>query len=406
MKIKKNKYLQIGLMVIASLATFIWGYNFLRGRNILKPANEYYITYPEITGLMESDAVLIRGLRVGQVNSIKFDVQKPENILVKIVIDKNVSIPKDSKLILSSISLMGTKGIVMEIGETTNFYSSGDTIAGTTEIDLLNKFNDEIGPIKEKSEHILNKVDSVAGSVNNALSEEMIHDLHLIIKNLRVVSTEIADGKHAINETIENINLITKRIADERETMATILQNIKAITDPEAYAEIMLQLEGTIGNLNELTTTLNNEEGSLQKLMKDEELYNNLTAVSNSADDLLRDMKNYPNRYVQFSLFNSGKSIYLDKEGVTKKLADEEDLVFRVLVKKTENAVSINKENFVDPTLISEFEHKGTFYYYAGEYMLYTDADTALEKVSIDYPDAKMMVLKKGKPVPIEKVLK
>ncbi len=406
MNIKKNKYLQIGLMVIAALISFIWGYNFLRGRNILKPSNQYYITYPEISGLMESDAVLIRGLKVGQVNAIMFDAQHPEDILVKIVIDKNISIPKDSRLVLSSVSLMGTKGIVMEIGNTTRYYSSGDTIKGHTEIDLLNKFNDEIGPIKEKSELILDRVDTITGSVNKALSEDMIRNLHLIIKNLQLVSGEIAAGKHAINETIENINLITARLAEERETLAAIMQNIKEITNPEAYAQIMAELEGTMGNLNTLTASLNNEEGTLHKLMTDAELYNNLSSVSNSADDLLRDMKNYPGRYVQFSLFNNGKSIYLDKEGVMKKLADEKDLDFRILVKKTENAIAIDETNFVDPTQISEFKHKGTYYYYAGEYKLYTEVDAALERVSNDYPDAKILVLKKGKPVPIDKVLK
>lgn len=406
MNIKANKYLQIGLMVAVALVTFIWGYNFLRGRNILNPSNEYYLAYPEVSGLMESDPVLVRGLKIGQVSAIDFDPKHPENILIRIIIEKNIKIPTDSKIILGSISMLGSKGIRLEMGESTLYHNLGDTIVGTTEIDLLNKFNDEIGPIKTKSELILSRVDTIAGSVSQILNEQAIADIHYTIHHLRLVSEEIASSRVAISETMESINLMVAALANERETITSILQNIDSLTNPEVYAQLIASLEGTMGNLNDLTSTLNNEDGSLQKLMKDPELYDNLTAVSNDADLLLRDIRNYPNRYVQFSLFNNGKSTYLTKEGVTKKMSEYDDVAFRILVKKAKSPVAINAENFVDPTQISEFEYKKTYYYYAGEFMLYQDADEMMEEVSKQYPDAKILVLKKGKPVPIEKVLK
>lgn len=406
MNIKTNKYLQIGLMVIVSLATFIWGFNFLKGRNILNPSNEYYLAYPEITGLMESDPVLIRGLKIGQVSSIHFDPNKPENILIRIILEKDINIPTDSKIILGSISMLGSKGIRLEIGESTLYYTTGDTIVGTTEIDLLNKFNDEIGPIKTKSELILSRIDTITGSVNSMLSAQAIADIHQTIHYLKLTTQEIASSRAAISETMESINLMVATLAEERETIASILQNIDSITNPALYSKMMASIEGTMNDLNQLTTTLNSEDGSLQKLMTDPELYDNLTATSHNADLLLQDMRNYPNRYVQFSLFNNGKSTYLTKEGVTKKMSEYDDVAFRILVKKAKNPVVINADNFVDPTTVSEFEYKGTYYYYVGEYMLYQDADEMLVKVSEQYPNAKMLVLKKGKPVPIEKVLK
>ena len=56
-------------------------------------------------------------------------------------------------------------------------------------------------------------------------------------------------------------------------------------------------------NMQQLTAKLNNDKGSLGKLMNDPELYNNLTQTMRDADSLLVNLKAHPKRYVHFSLF-------------------------------------------------------------------------------------------------------
>jgi phospholipid/cholesterol/gamma-HCH transport system substrate-binding protein len=67
------------------------------------------------------------------------------------------------------------------------------------------------------------------------------------------------------------------------------------------------QLNKNMDELSILMNDVNKGKGSLGKLMKDEELYNKLNATANSADLLLKDMKENPKRYVSFSVFGVKK---------------------------------------------------------------------------------------------------
>lgn len=52
-----------------------------------------------------------------------------------------------------------------------------------------------------------------------------------------------------------------------------------------------------------MTEKLKRRDNSLGLLLNDASLYNNLSATSKNAADLLEDLKSHPKRYVHFSVF-------------------------------------------------------------------------------------------------------
>ncbi len=413
MNLKVNKHIQVGLMVVLALIVFIWGYNYLKGRNILQPSNDYFLKYTEISGIMESDPVLIRGLRVGQVNDIYFDPANPKFITIRIVVDKSLRIPKDSKAMLSSIDMLGSKGIVLDIGTSGSFHQPGDTLNASIKEDMLSKLTSNLGPVKDQGASIITNTDSVLMKVNNTMNQQTMENIQAVTDNLKSMTEElskwVAMNQAAMTATVENLKLTMEAVAQERENIAATLANLKTISDQLSSADLantMASLDSTMQNLSAITYTLSNEEGSLQKLMNDPELYMNLTEATESANLLLEDVRKYPSRYVHLSLVNKNKSTYMDEEGVVKKLADNEKVSFLIVVKKSSSPIEITSEHFKTPNAISEFEYKDEFYYHTGENALYSDALERIDKVKETYPNAFIQVLKKGKPVPLEKVLR
>jgi phospholipid/cholesterol/gamma-HCH transport system substrate-binding protein len=61
--------------------------------------------------------------------------------------------------------------------------------------------------------------------------------------------------------------------------------------------ETIAELQTTINNFNGLLNAMNNGEGSMGKLMKDEALYNNIEGATKELEELLRDIKLHPKRY-------------------------------------------------------------------------------------------------------------
>ena len=77
--------------------------------------------------------------------------------------------------------------------------------------------------------------------------------------------------------------------------------------DAKKLNQSIEELSKTANQLNQVIAGINRGEGSLGKLMKDEELYNNLTKTSNSLNELISDLKQNPKKYINISVFGKSK---------------------------------------------------------------------------------------------------
>src|SRR5687768_2703254 len=105
---------KIGIMAIAVIALSVWGYTFLRGKNLLKVKNVYYVRYDNIDQLAATSPVLIKGLPVGSVSSVELG-EDMQSIIVTLEIDKGIRIPKDAVAVVVSTSIMGGKAVELDI---------------------------------------------------------------------------------------------------------------------------------------------------------------------------------------------------------------------------------------------------------------------------------------------------
>ena len=69
------------------------------------------------------------------------------------------------------------------------------------------------------------------------------------------------------------------------------------------FQEMVGSLEASLNNIQQITTALNNGEGTAGLLLKDTVLYSRLNDVCATAVSLLEDLKANPKRYVHFSVF-------------------------------------------------------------------------------------------------------
>ena len=82
MKTVFTKEAKIGLVSIVSLALLYIGINFLKGVNLFKPSNHYYVTFSNVTGVTVSSPVYVEGFKVGLVREINYDYNKTRKITV------------------------------------------------------------------------------------------------------------------------------------------------------------------------------------------------------------------------------------------------------------------------------------------------------------------------------------
>lgn len=143
-----TKEVKIGLSVILSLVILYVGIQFLKGINVMKPANHYYVTFSNVKDLMISSPVTVEGFKVGLVHEMQYDYETNKGVRVMLNLDKELRIPKGSKIILSK-SLLGNASLIIEMNPyVSEYYNPGDEIEGMVESEMLNNVSAMIPKIE------------------------------------------------------------------------------------------------------------------------------------------------------------------------------------------------------------------------------------------------------------------
>ena len=293
MKFKLSKEVKVGIIITTALVCAIWGINYLKGRDLFSLTNTYYAVYPQINGLYKSNIVKLNGFKVGQVSKISFMPDNSGRIKVEMNINSNVFISHDSKAIIASADMLGTKEIRIQLGTSGKAINDGDSLRSEMELGLAESLGSQVGPVKDKFESLLTSVDSLANNLNAVLNksnkdrlDNSFASLEVTLKNLESISNALdkmtRDGGSA-STSLNNVAGISKTIKDNSTQLDKIIDNAAAITDSLNEAD----LKTTIQNLNQAITELretlhkiNSGEGSLGLLVNDKKLYDNLAATS------------------------------------------------------------------------------------------------------------------------------
>ena len=314
---KYKREIGIGLIFIAALALFIWGFNFLKGFNLFKEQRVVYAVYDQVSGLTKANPVSINGLKVGQVSDIYFEPEFTGNIIVEITIETQIPIPKNSVALIYSSDLMGSKAIDLQLGADSLFIENGDTLLTKVEASLKEAVNQQIQPLKAKAEELIVSIDSVVTVIKQIFNEQARENLtsslasvEQTFSNLESASYNldqmIAAEKVRFGEIMQNIESITTTLRENEENIDNILANFSTISDSLAQAQIpqtFANINRVVGDVAEIVQKIENGEGSIGMLVNDDKLYNDLQQSAEQLHLLLEDLRVNPKRYVRFSLF-------------------------------------------------------------------------------------------------------
>ena len=98
MKFNISKEVKIGLLGLVAIVMFVFGYNYLKGTGVFSSTKIITSEYDNVQGLTPASYVQIQGFNVGAVKAIYLSKVHPGKVEVEMTIDKNLSIPIDSKV--------------------------------------------------------------------------------------------------------------------------------------------------------------------------------------------------------------------------------------------------------------------------------------------------------------------
>ena len=308
-----SKELKTGFVAVVVIALFIWGFNFLKGENIFaKNQRHFFVEYNNIQGLKKSSSVTINGLQVGSVVDIKFntDPDKKGTLIVELLIENDFQFSKSSIAKIYSASLMGGQSLAIIPSYIGELAVDGDSLKGEVESDIFSSVGEKLNPLQAKLENVIVSADSLLVGLNQTLTIDSRKSLNRSIKGLEFTIYDVRKTLGSVNQLLDSSKVGIKNTFDNTRI---ITENLMKLSDTLVNANIGLTIkkaQQSLDYVNQLMVGIQNGEGSLGKLVKDETMYTNLTNMSKELEELIREMKLNPKRFVHFSLFGKKAEPY------------------------------------------------------------------------------------------------
>jgi len=309
--LKLTREIKTAILVISSILLFFWGYNFLKGKNLFDTSKKIYVIYDSVEGLEPSSSVKLKGVTVGRVNS--YDFLDNKKVLVELSITSNYPISKSSIAELVGSSPLGGKEIIILPNDEDNeLTESGDYLKSSTKLGLTDALAEQMVPLKDKIEKLLDNANTLFAGVNEVLDEKGKANLKNSLSELNKTMSEFSGASKNLNELLsKNKSKLDNTFTNLDQTTANFAKISDSLSSAN-FGQTVKNLEKTLSNVDKLLADMEQGKGTMGKLMKDEAMYTNFTKASKELELLLQDLRLNPTRYINVSVFGKKNKPYIE----------------------------------------------------------------------------------------------
>ena len=292
---KISKEVKTGILVLLGITLFVFGFNYLKGVNLLESNNEYYTEF-NYNALSKASLVTVKGNPVGKISDISYNY-KTGKTKVAFHVNKELDFSKNSIVRMYETGLMGGNALAIIISKDGEKAQPGDFLKSEVEIGLVTSLSKNFSGLSTDLNTTLKSTDTLMSSLNKLVIDNSETGLKSTISELNKTLKSFKNTSNTVNGLIsQNDN----KIAEILDMIKTSSNDLKTITSELKKAEIsntVQTLSTTLTNLNYLLDSVNKGQGSVGKLFKDDGLYKNLEGATGELEALLKDIKLHPKRY-------------------------------------------------------------------------------------------------------------
>ncbi len=305
---KVGFFVVIGIMILGYMSMKAGTFEYTGDKGY-----EVYALFDSAEGIVKGVPVEIAGVEVGRVKEITLEAGKARLILR---INPKVQIGEDAEAIIRSKGVLGDKYVEIALGSPeASPIGPGGRISQTqspANIDTLLKQLSSIGnDIKEITESFSGVLGGEEGEAslkitmdnmrelavtlnetvqkNNENIDRMLNNLAVFSKNLKEMS---GANKEAVGETVDNFRQASSQL---RETLIALNEITQKVNRGEGTIGKLIHEEQTIKRLNEtlvalkeITERINKGEGTIGRLVQEDETVDNLNETLTGINEYLR----------------------------------------------------------------------------------------------------------------------
>ena len=307
---KITKEVKTAVLVLLGIFLFIFGYNYLKGQNLFEPKNIYYTEF-DYNALSSSSVVTVKGNTVGKIQDIIYDF-KTGKTRIAFSVNDQLKFSVNSKIRLYETGLMGGNALAVIISNDGELAKPGDVLESEIQVGLITSLSKNFSGLSTDLNATLKSTDTLLTNINKIVIDESDAGLKRTIAELNATLKSFKNLANSLNGVVSENDKNITTILDNFKTSSNDLAVMTSELKEANVGNTVQSLNETLTKINVLLAGVNNGEGSMGKLLKDETLYQNLEGATKEMEALLKDIKLHPKRY--FRILSKKEIPYQESE--------------------------------------------------------------------------------------------
>lgn len=296
---QKSLEFRVGLTIFLAVLILAIGLMWFQGFKIRRSTYLLNAVFPMVGGIDRGDEVSVNGVEKGEVKRVSL---REHDVLVTMKLSADVRVPDDSRVILQTIGVMGERIVVILLGDADTFMESGDTLVGIYDPGISEALA-SLGHLMEDLTALTVDIKRIAGVLSEGEKlETTIDNLASITADIKRLIAENAPhfekGLSSFRSSAERVDGFLDRNTAHLDSVVVSLRDVTG-----ELPDLLERLRDVTGSLSELARYLETDESTLGALLRDRELLDKLEGTVDSLDELIKDIKENPKKYLKVEIF-------------------------------------------------------------------------------------------------------
>lgn len=295
---KISREVKTAVLVISGVLLFIYLFSFLKGEDLFSNRVNYYTEF-DFNALSTASPVTVKGNAVGKIEDIKYDFETGKT-RVQFTVNPQLSFSKSSTIRLYETGIMGGNALAIIDSNEGEKAVKGDFIKSEVKAGLINSLKDNFSDLSTDFNKTLRSADTFMISLNDMVTDQSdaglkktITELNSTLKSFKNLSLSI---EKVVNDNDEKISATLDSFEKTSASFAKLSQDLEKVE----LSKTIEKFDKTLVSIQSILASVENGEGTIGKILKDDGLYKNLEGASKEMEMLLLDIKLHPARYRRF----------------------------------------------------------------------------------------------------------
>lgn len=295
---KSNIEFRVGVIVLCAIVLVAGSLYWLQGYKLEQNAQIVTVRFDDVGALAIGDDVTVSGVRKGKVRRL---VLTDRGVEVDLLLYKDVILRSDASFAIRNMGVMGERFIAISPGKSAELFDLTKPVEG--------EYDTGIPEVMGLLGDMIVELRSVVASMKQTVaSDSSLASFNRTVANLEAVSVSMRGyldrNDQKVDQSVANFLSASERLNQMMKKTAGPLESTVERVDRMSVRidSITARLDSVSMAATRFADQLENGDGSLQLLLHDRSLYDDLRRTSASIDELVTDIRSNPKKYLHVTV--------------------------------------------------------------------------------------------------------